>query len=71
VSDEITPEDKAEMLVLLFNDALGKLAAQHAIDGTLDDLADGFMQGSVLLEFSRHGIVVKVATTTPPPASPN
>jgi hypothetical protein len=38
MSDDLTPEDKAEVLCVLFNDALGKLAARYFLAGTLDDL---------------------------------
>jgi hypothetical protein len=33
-------------------------------------MCDGFMDGNVILEFSVHGLVAKVATNAPP-ASPN
>jgi len=68
--DEIPAEDKAEMLNLLFADALGKLAAQWYLDGKLDEMCDGFTDGSVVLEWSVHGLVAKVVTNAPP-GSPN
>jgi hypothetical protein len=65
-----TPEEKAEILAVLFNDALGRLAGSYAVAEKLDELVEGFKRGDVVLEFSMHGLTVKVATPSPP-ASPN
>lgn len=67
--DDLTPEEKAEVLAYLFNDALGQLAARYSLAGSLDALVEGFRDGSVILEFSIRGL--DVLDRVEPPASPN
>jgi hypothetical protein len=67
--DDLTPEGKAEVLADLFNDALGQLAARYSFAGTLDELVEGFKDGSVILQFSIRGL--DVLARIEPPASPN
>jgi hypothetical protein len=66
MSDDVAPEEKAEMLHVLFADAFGKLAAGHFLAGTLDDLVEGFKRGDVSFRFSVDGLTVE----TPAPVSP-
>jgi hypothetical protein len=66
MGEDLTPEEKAEALAVLFNDALGKLADRYFLAGTLDALVEGFREGRVSFRFSVDGLTVE----TPAPVSP-
>jgi hypothetical protein len=65
MSDDISPEEKAEALPVLFSDALGQLVARYFLAGTLDELLDDFRDGRVSFRFSVDGVTVE----TPAPVS--
>jgi hypothetical protein len=68
MTDDISPEERAEALSVLFSDALGRLVAQHFLAGTLDALLEDFREGRVSFRFAVDGLTVETPAPVAPPS---